>query len=201
MGASFAAVSSSPGSREQAVESDQSEQGWWASGDEAACMRTLLFLLLLALPAAAAPWTSPDGKFTIAFPAEPKATSETDSSPLGDITSHTFTADQGGVTYSVTYSDLPGLAVLFGGSGTIYDNAKGDLLHSAFGKATSWNDQTIAGHPGKALVYDVPEHEGQPDMTGKANLVLVGDRLYVINVTAPAGQGNADAFLNSFTAD
>src|SRR5690606_21522286 len=120
-------------------------------------------------------------------------------SPVGDVTSSTFESDSDGGSFSVTYTDLPELAVMFGGSDTIYGNAKGDLLHSAMGKETAFNDATFAGQSGKELDYTAPGPAGQPPLVGRAMLFLDGNRLYVVDAQVPqSAAGRMDAFFNSF---
>lgn len=164
----------------------------------------LAFAILAApLPGLAADWVpfqSQDGKFAVQMPTQPSEDTETTSSLVGNVVDSTFSSTSGDESFSVTYTDLPALAVAFGGSGTIYSNAAGSLLKDVLGKQSSFNDATVAGQSGKELDYTAPARSGEPPMVGKARMFLVGNRLYVVNATVPASGSEADMdrFFSSF---
>lgn len=164
----------------------------------------LAFVTLLSpLPGRAASWVSfqsQDGRFAVQMPTQPSEDTETTPSMVGNVVDSTFSSSSGDESFSVTYTDLPALAVAFGGSGTIYDNASGSLLKSVLGKQTSFNSATVAGQSGMELDYTAPARAGEPPMVGKAWMFLVGDRLYVVNATVPAtgSEADMDRFFSSF---
>lgn len=151
---------------------------------------------------AAGAWTtvtSKEGRFSIQMPVQPVKTETHQKSFVGTVTNHIFTAESGKDTFTVDYSDIPHFALHFAGPDTIYEHAKGALLKKTFGKPTSYTDVTVAGEKGKRLVYDTPPVTGFPEMRGDAILVLVGNRLYVIDGVVPEAQADAKAksFLSS----
>ncbi len=101
---------------------------------------------------------------------------------IGEITTHEYYVDDGRDSYSVEYSDLPGFAVAFSGSDTIYEHTKGALLKKTLSKSMSFTDITLNGVKGKKLVYDTPTKPNHPEMQGEARLFLFGHRLYIANV-------------------
>ena len=74
-----------------------------------------MIVLLLALDLSAAekaefkPFSSTEGRFTIAFPGKPEQATTTLKGPLGDIDAHSFIAKRSkdAESYAVTYCDLP----------------------------------------------------------------------------------------------
>lgn len=162
-----------------------------------------LVSMLAPSPGWAAPWVSfqsQDGKFAIQMPAQPAEDTETTPSIVGNVVDSTFSATSGDESFSVTYTDLPALAVAFGGSETIYNNAAGSLLKDVLGKQSSLSAATVAGQSGMELDYTAPARAGEPAMVGKAWMLLVGNRLYVVNATVPATGSEADmsTFFSSF---
>ncbi len=158
-------------------------------------------LLALTLGVSAEEWSSyslDSGSFQVEFPSRPQEDTQKNSSPLGEIESRTWTAVLGDLTYSVTFTELPRLAVVFGGSDSIYENARGDLLHHTLGKRVSWDDVSVAGHEGKTLEYRLPDDNGVQRLRGEALFVLVGNSLYVLNATGPADFDGFKKFFDSF---
>jgi len=163
--------------------------------------RTLLSILALACLAAApasaqdkwVPFTSKQARFSVEMPTQPKATTTTTSSFIGNVTNEIFTSWEGDEKFTVDHSQIPRFALDFAGADTVYDHASAALLKQTWSKQTSFTDVTVNGRPGKQLVYDTPPVPGKPELTGLANLFLVGDRLYVIDAAVPAGESEADA--------
>lgn len=161
----------------------------------------LVTLIVLALSplAHAQGWqtfTSPDGKFTVSMPGTPTPTTSQSSSPVGDITTSTYAAQAPGENVSVSTSDLPGIAVFFGGSGRIFSGAISDFLKTVGGTQLTLTDTSLQGHPGKVLAYQTA------DAVGQANFYLVGNRLYVLNCTrsnaGPVPPQPIEDFFSSF---
>jgi hypothetical protein len=140
------------------------------------------------------------GRFKVEVPREPQQTQRQNKSLLGTITTHLFVSGQRNEQFTVSYSDLPGFAVTFAGTNTIYDHAKGALLMETFGKEQRYEDVTLEGKRGKFLLYDMPDPEKNVDLRGEAYFFLVKKRLYVINADVPVGDIRTDAnhFLSSF---
>jgi hypothetical protein len=146
-------------------------------------------------------FTSKAGGFSVTMPGSPVQKETQQSSFVGTVTNHIFTAASGSDQFTVDYSDIPRFALDFAGADTIYDHAKGALLQRTYGKEISYGDTTVSGAAGKSLVYDTPRVQGQPAMRGDAILVLVGARLYVIDGVVPAAEADAksEKFLSSVT--
>lgn len=87
-----------------------------------------------------------------------------DKSFIGDITTDEYYVDDGGDSYSVEITDLPGFAVAFSGADVIYDHAKGALRKSTLSKSISFSDVTLSGVKGKQLIYDTPTKPDRPEM-------------------------------------
>jgi hypothetical protein len=175
----------------------------------AAACPTLACLALAAVTGLPAPeargqqewvtFSSEDGRFSVLVPVHPVKTETHQKSFIGEVTNHIFTAESEPDAFTVDYSDIPHFALEFAGSDTVYEHAKGALLKKTFGKPTSYEDHAIAGHKGKRLVYDTPSVPGHVEMRGDAVLVLVGNRLYVIDAVVPEAQADvkSERFLSS----
>jgi len=127
------------------------------------------------------PWNNfvPDGQgFSVLMPGTPMVKEVHTKSFIGELTTHEYDANDGLDTYSVDFTDLPGFAVSFAGSDTIYEHAKGALLKETLSKGISFTDVTLNGVKGKRLVYDTPTKPDHPEMEGEARFFLFGDRLY-----------------------
>ena len=149
-----------------------------------------------------APWNTfdPDNQgFSVLMPGTPKAKEIHNKSFIGDVTTHEYDANDGLDTYSVDFTDLPGFAVIFAGSNTIYEHAKGALLKETLSKAISFTDVTLNGVKGKRLVYDTPSKPDHPEMRGEARFFLFGDRLYGADavVEIDNGKEKLDRFFSS----
>lgn len=146
---------------------------------------------------------SKPGRFSVAMPHAPERLERRTKSFIGNIVTYVFLARAGNEEFSVAYSDLPGFAVAFAGSSTIYDHAKGALLMETLGKEQRFVDATLNGIRGKHLVYDAPDPKTQLDMRGEAYFFLVDKRLYVLDANLPVGDLGTDAprFLSSFRID
>jgi len=152
---------------------------------------TLLFLGVAAAQADDLKWQSVsinDGKATLMMPGKPTKATHTASSLVGNVTSDVYTVNvpaDGSV--SIDCSVIPGTALFFAGSDTIYNNAKGKFLSQAYGKQRSWDNVTVDGHQGMKLMFQTPPMNGKPGYDGEAQFFLIGNDLYVISVTDLVG--------------
>jgi len=159
----------------------------------------ILSVILLTIQPAVAKWTtfsSPEGKFKASFPTTPAKSTETNTSPVGDIESQTFASSANQLDFSVTYTDLPELALLFGGEDKILRDTKTRLLEKVSGREVSWKDVSVNGYQGKELKYTVDDGR----KIGRARMFISGDRLYVLNATGPrSNKAEMERFWNSFS--
>ena len=153
------------------------------------------FTLLVTIALEASGWkafTSTEGGFSVLMPGNPKLHEDAHKSFVGVIREHTYTVTTRDGDYSVEYSDLPGIAVDLGGSGTIFNKAKEGVLKDNGGAETHFSSISLRKHPGKELNFQVPGKD-----SGKARFFLVEKRLYVLVATS-SNPGNVEKFLNSF---
>ncbi len=144
-------------------------------------------------------FNSPEGKFSVEVPSQPKKSKTKVTSFIGTVTNHIYVIWSGNEKFTVDYSDLPGFAVAFAGANTIIDHAKGAMAKETLAKVQSFTDVTVGKYKGKKFVFDMPPMKGKPAMHAVAYFFLVGDRLYVIDAEVPKGDGEerADRFLES----
>lgn len=118
------------------------------------------------------PWqqfSSPVGKFTISMPGKPIQESSTD--PDGSVT-HNFTVVSGETVYLVTYSDLVAEVERVKPS-EIFDAVCKGYIADGDKLVNQREIQLSGGYPGRSV--DLKATDG---MNGKANIYLIGNRLY-----------------------
>jgi hypothetical protein len=169
--------------------------------------RSIIFLLLLAGGAAAAPlhWSafqSPEGHFTIAAFGPPNRTVKSQSTPLGSINEQTYVWTAEKLECDLAYSDVPSLGTI--AHGKILFNE----LERGFKKRTGEPVQNLRewglqGNPGRAFEFHQPKTPTHIAQVGTVRAVLVGTRFYVLIVTwdrnkLPESQEEANHFFDSF---
>jgi hypothetical protein len=163
----------------------------------------LLMLVAFSVNCAANPgWTElrlEAEKLSVVMPGAAKKKEIHSKSFIGAITTNEYYVEDGLDAYSVEYTELPGFAVLFSGSDTIYEHARGALLKDTLSKTISFADITLSGVQGKRLVYDTPTKPGHPEMHGEARFFMFGDRLYVADavVEMAGGEAKLEHFFSS----
>lgn len=146
------------------------------------------------------PFRSEAGRFVVDMPGQPEVENRQRKSFIGNIAIHLFVGMDQHDSYTVEYSDLPGLAVTFAGDSTIYDHAKGELLLKTLGKQVSFEKTTLNGLRGVRLVYETPRMQDHPRMHGESYMFLIDKRLYVVDATVSFdhSQDKARRFFKSF---
>jgi hypothetical protein len=156
----------------------------------------LALLTLLSLPLAVQARTfAPAGAgFSVNMPGKPQHSETTHKSFVGAVQENSYTVNSGSASYTASVSDLPGVAVALGGSGTILGKAKDGLLKESGGSEASFEKTSFDGHEGRELTYNLPSGG-----IGKARLYLVDKRLYVIVGAGPkSASSSINRFVNSF---
>ncbi len=160
-------------------------------------LTVVLVCAVSAAPAGAA-WKafSPEGgAFTVVMPGTPTYQQKTDKTPVGHIGEHIWTVKEGKMTVTAEYSDLPEIAVLFGGHHDIYKKTFAAFLKDVQGKELSVSDFTAGGWAGEELSYETATR------TGKVRALLIHKRLFVLQASAVKGAGDdaaMDRYLASF---
>ena len=154
-----------------------------------------LLLLFVAIGAAAPLWrpfSSSPAHFSTVFPGPPKASSSQTESPIGSVTTQIYTSTVAWGSYSVAYTELPGAAVRFASEKVVQDARQG-ILDDAGARQQSW--LPIAG--GNELSYRAPKKQGW------SQILLVGNRLYVLDVRVKPGTDKGqwvDPFFAKFAS-
>lgn len=147
-------------------------------------------LLWFTTVAWAEPYVSPDGRFSADLsPATSCTTSQSDS-PLGAIVTTVFLDKQPGRFLTVSFTDLPKLAILAGRE-RIFDEARDGMLQQCGGTQTAWQRQDAQT---RRLLYSAPGHRGETIFR------LEKYRLYVVDVRSEISVKPAldSRFLQSF---
>lgn len=150
-------------------------------------------LLWFAARAWAEPYVSNDGRFSAELSTATEYSSSSSPSPVGAVLTSVFLDRQPGRFLTVSYTDLPKLALL-GGRETIFQEARNGMLEQCGGVALNWTRQD---RQTRRLLYQV---KGQPAYRGECLFRLDRYRLYVVDVRSEAHlPAQADQqFLSSF---
>lgn len=160
-----------------------------------------IFIVLFSLfvlhgvlaPAEAFSYSNAVDGFSASFPSPPTRTVQFNKSPVGKIKAHRYVAQDANGHFTIEVSQLPGIAVAFGGRKTIYRRAE-----KAFLKKTQ--STKLASHWQK--VQGIPVHQlsfiGSQGQQGEAWFLLVGKKLYVLVGKSQNNLAAVQAFLSSF---
>jgi hypothetical protein len=159
----------------------------------------LLFTALLLSPGNAEDWkrvSSKDGKLSALFPTDIKENlqTQTDKTIAGKVTSYFGEYYGDGILLAGSGADIPLLARAAGDS-AIYDGSKKTFLDEAQGTEISFKEITVSGVPARELIYEGAAYRGEGEpYQGRAYLIMVNKRLYVINsvITKPTPENKAD---------
>src|SRR4030095_11903054 len=99
-------------------------------------------------------FTSSAGQFSASFPTTPTETHTQEKTVIGAIGENIYTSKSDAGTFTVEYSLLPEVAVVFGGHKGIFDKAKEGFLKRTGATEVSFTD--VSGKEGKELVYQTP---------------------------------------------
>jgi len=146
-------------------------------------------------------FTSTAGGFSVLMLRIPTFTATTDHTVVGAIIENLYTLNSSEASYSVEYSDLPGVATFFYSDDSLYDDAKEGLLKRTGGKLISYIGIEQVGIKGKEVECDIPAAGKLPLSKLKARFLLKDKRLYVLSITIPNGEKDDPLFfryLDSF---
>ncbi len=137
---------------------------------------------------------SADGKASVLFPVplDPsKVRTMEDRTPAGKTTTRVLTYQDDGKLFTISSTQLPGLAVRLAGEEKVLKKSKEKLLAKAYSEEVSY-EQYTGTDVAKVMVlkYDSAnyEKEGHPGFTGVAAMFVVDKKLYVINSMLTKGQ-------------
>ena len=161
-----------------------------------ACRRWFLgvgALLWLTTATWAEPYFSPDGRFTASLSPQTVRSTSLSSSPLGDIATTVFLDRQPGRFLTVSFTDLPPMAMLAGRVG-IFEDARDGMLQQCQGEMLSWVKENRSS---RRLTYRV---SGEKTYRGETLFRMEKFRLYVVDVRSEVTLKPAidKQFLSSF---
>lgn len=150
------------------------------------------------VPSSAGNAFSPSGGgFSVVMPGEPKLTTQTYSTAVGDAPASLWTyAVSNDLALFVVLAKYPKGSMTGAAPSLIFDGALNGMVSNTTGaKITAKADTTLGGHPGKTFVLEMPT------AFMKGALYIVGDDLYMVYAayTSAADMTQVDAFLASFT--
>lgn len=157
----------------------------------------LVALALAPTARAAEPYKSPDGKYSVRFPKDPKVTSQTPRTAVGDlkVTVATYANSDGNV-YMVSFTDFPETAAKPANHASLFDG----VVEGIKGQGKLVGDvKEIAFGPDKLPAREFVVDKGKQRV--RVRVILHGTRLYQVATVGTAdfaGGKDATLFLDSF---
>jgi hypothetical protein len=140
-------------------------------------------------------FTSKEGRFSVRMPGRPTMSLKRDETPVGEVVSRIYTYENTVISLTAEYSDLPGVAVIFGGRKRIYDKSRDAFLKDAEGHEIASLGIRLDAYRGMELIYETATQYG------KARFILIGKRLYVLQAAMAKGADDRapiDRYLDTF---
>lgn len=135
-----------------------------------------------------------DAGFSVVLPGSTEHSSSSADTFLGPIVAHSFYVSDPNATCTVVYTDLPNGALVLAGKDRIYKEARNEILRRSGGNIDTYQKIDSLSQSGRLLTYT------GPDRIGRAEMFLVRNRLYVVDVFTPisAESGTSNKIFDSF---
>ena len=169
--------------------SDETRFGSGAAG-RAALLCALLSLIGVAAGAepgaggAWEPYRSEAGRFAVDLPGVPVLSRASHRTLAGRIESAEYLLDAGPLELRVEHHDVPALAGFFVSDRGLLERAERDLVEGEEARTLEAADSRRGGFPAREVRYRLDPADGRE---GRALLVLVEGRLYVVAALHPPG--------------
>ena len=167
---------------------------------------SLLIVLSLAAPSRAGEWvtfTCKEGHFSVRVPTTPVASEKVYPSFMGKVKTHIFIANADNSVFTLSYTDVPSIAVGFA-RGKTFSRARDMLLLNCGGKEISFTALKHGKQRSKELIYQIAPQGGQPLLNGRTWFILLGRQLIVADAlvrVGPAEDRLAQEFLSSLKTE
>jgi hypothetical protein len=147
-------------------------------------------------------FTSDEGGFTIQLPSTPEEQVQTVPSALGDVDMHIFMAETETAAYGVMYNTFP-LEVAEGDEAlnNMFDSSRDGAIGNVGGEFVSEEAIEISGHPGRHIVFTVPDAIVPGGGEGYLRIYWVDGIFYQVIALGTKGAFSEDTvtwFLDSF---
>ena len=135
-----------------------------------------------------------EGRFSVLMPGNPVFTQKKDATPVGDVISNIYVYETPAISLTAEYSDLPGLALMFGSRKKIYAKTQEAFLADVKGEMISMGTVVLDAYRGVEMEYRTDTQKG------KARFILIGTRLYVLQAAVNNGTDLSviDKYFQSF---
>jgi hypothetical protein len=137
------------------------------------------------------------GGFTVYMPAEPKLTTQTYQTAVGDAPASMWTYEvSNDLAYFVVQATYPKGSMTGHSPASVFDAALNGMVTSTTGASVAAKgDTTLNGHAGKTFTIDTPQ------ASLKGVLYIVGDDMYMVYAgytSAITDMAPVDGFISSF---
>ncbi|HXE72564.1 MAG TPA: hypothetical protein VNO81_07875, partial [Candidatus Nitrosotenuis sp.] len=124
--------------------------------------------------------------FRILMPQSPVYSTGGYPTPVGEIIRHSYQSKNGPRDFAVVHATLPAAAIILGPDNIFEAVRKGVLEHNK-AEQIECKRIRVGGYPGRDMTFRVPASGDQPEMAGRAWLLLVGRRFYILHALVPQG--------------
>ncbi len=138
--------------------------------------------------------TTADGVLHAMLPGKPTDSETRDKTIAGTVVTKIKSYSSKSAQYSISSTKLSKIVQRFADEQTLFDNAKAGVLKNSHGKATSFDNQTLNGIPGRLLKYAAVSHddENHRGFEGLAFIFVHEGTVYTADVLAEKAAGEAD---------
>lgn len=142
---------------------------------------------------------SPDGKFTVRLPGQPREQEQPVSTTAGAVMLRSYTVNLGSRAFLVSYADYPEKAVDATNPTLILNGARDGMLNQIRARRLSERKVRVQGNYGRSVEADLTGSGGM-ELRASVRIVLAKNRIYqliAITPTAEAGAAEVKEFLES----
>ncbi len=144
-------------------------------------------------------FSSPEGKFSVLMPGNPKNHAQALNTPFGPATTYTFVYSNEDVAFAVSYTDYP-IKTQAPDAQKIFDGARNGQLAAMRGSTLiSESEVSVNSYPGREVQMATPQGDGKHAI--RTRMYMVNNRLYLVMVALPKDElfsRDAVKFMDSF---
>ncbi|GEM_PF-6547268 len=156
-------------------------------------------LTSLCFPLQTLAFISKEGGFSVWMPGEPRLERVNHKSFAGNVVENTYTFKTESEEYSVSYSQLPDIALSLESTKALLIKAKEGFLKEAHAQEISFEKIAFVQKEARELTFQIIHPNHVKDATGKARFFLVDKKMYVVmTLNIYDDKENMTHFLNSF---
>jgi len=153
----------------------------------------------LSLSPTAEALVSAEGGFRVQMPGRPAFSRVVHKSIVGEVFENTFSAKTKAGEFTVSYTQLPDIALSMQSDKALLAQARDGFLRDAHARELRFDSIDLQGKEGRELAFEAPCEASLPACFGRARFFIHEKTLYVIAAVSSADAAPPiERFLNSF---